>query len=122
MFLTLEEVLLDVASSPGFESVDVVGVNSCSSSGETPLHWMAFLGDVAGTSILLEAGANINAVNNKGNTPLHEATACRQVPVIKLLIGCGASTRIKNMAGFTALELAVVDGYEPSVEILKAVL
>ena len=115
--LTIEEVLSDVAASPGFCGVENVGVNSRGRNGESPLHWMATLGDVNGVRLLLEANSSINAADNQGNTPLHEAVASRQTLVVQLLIGKGADLYIRNLAGLTPEDLAKSDGFSPTIEL-----
>ncbi len=116
--LTLEEVLADVASSPGFGTAEKLGVDSRGSEGQTPLHWMATLGDVAGIRLLLEAGAAMDAVDNQGNTPLHEAVACRQTAAARMLVDRGADLYVRNNSGLTALGLAESDGFRPTMELL----
>ena len=117
--LTLEEILSDVAISPGFGKVGKIDVDSRGDKGQSPLHWMATLGDAVGISLLVEAGANINAMDIKGNTPLHEAVMCRQTSAVRLLIEQGADALLKNEAGFTPLDIAKSDGFGPTVDILK---
>lgn len=117
--LTLEEVLADVAASPGFESVAEVGINSRGSGGETPLHWMATLGDIAGVELLLSAGASVNVEDEHGNSALHAAVISRQEPIVRLLVDRGAQVCNKNKVGRTPLQVAEVDGYEPVIKLLR---
>jgi ankyrin repeat protein len=117
--LTLDEVLADVAASPGFEGCTEIGANSRSVSGRTPLHWMATLGDAVGTELLLQAGANIDAVDDEGNTALHEATTSRQQGVVGVLVAHGAQVHLVNAAGQSSLEMAEADGYHPTLTLLK---
>lgn len=117
--LTLDEVLADVAASPGFEGCPEIGANSRSDTGRTPLHWMATLGDVAGIELLLQAGASIDAVDDEGNTALHEATALRQHGVVGFLVARGAQLHLVNAAGQSSLAIAEADGYHPTVNLLK---
>ena len=117
--LTLNEVLSDFATSAKFDSVVLLDVNSIASDGSTPLHFMAYLGDILGTSLLLQAGANINAIDIHGNTALHEAVIYRQHLVVKQLVSHDAFGYIKNKQGFTPLELAINDKYKPTIEVLQ---
>ena len=117
--LTLEEVLSDVAASPGFDGADPVTINSIGRSGQTPLHWMATLGDVPAVTLLLNAGADIHAPNHSGNTALHEAIVSRQTAVVNVLVQHGASLSAANNAGYTPLELAMTENFLPSIEALK---
>src|SRR5512144_732586 len=96
IMLTLEEVLADAAMAPGFEDAENIGVNSRGAEGQTPLRWMATLGDAAGIRLLLDAGASIDAADNDGNTPLHEAVLCRQTAAARELIDHGADLLLKN--------------------------
>lgn len=115
--LTLEEVLADVAISPGFGKVGRIGVDSRGDGGQSPLHWIATLGDAIGIRLLLDAGANVNAIDNKGNAPLHEAVINRQALAARLLIEHGADVRLRNKAGLTALDIAKSDGFAPTVDL-----
>jgi ankyrin repeat protein len=117
--LTLNEVLSDFATSASFNRVDALDVNSIASDGSTPLHFMAYLGDVLGTSLLLQAGANINAIDVHGNTALHKAVISHQHLVVKQLVSNGALGYIKNKQGFTPLEVAINDKYKPTIEVLQ---
>ena len=119
--LSIQEVLSDVASSPCFCKTKEVEVNSRGLNGETPLHWMATLGDDVATRLLIEAGANINTTNNEGNTPLHEAIISRQVIVARTLITCGANLSHQNKAGLSSFDLAQADGYNPIIELFNSV-
>jgi uncharacterized protein len=111
--LTLKELLADAAASPGFEAIAQVGVNSRSSSGESPLHRMSTLGDSKAISLLLQAGALIDATDGEGNTPLHEAVSRRQTQAVQALLEHAASLTIRNEAGKTPEDLAKEDGFAP---------
>ncbi len=117
--LTLEEVLSDAAMYPSFRAVETVTVNSRGGKGETPLHWMATLGDVAGIHLLLDANAKINAIDSAGNTPLHEAVASRQTSAAQCLVDRGADRFCRNTSGLTPLDVAKADGFGPTIELLS---
>ena len=119
--LTLTEVLSDATAALHFNDTEVVGVNSRGENGQSPLHWMAILGDAKGVHLLIEADANINATDNRGNTPLHEAITSRQVLAAGMLITYGANIHIKNNEGKTPFDLAEADGFKPTVELLQSV-
>jgi uncharacterized protein len=114
--LTIEEVLTDVAAAPGFSGP--VEINSRGSEGQTPLHWMATLGDATGIELLLRAGAVIDAADSHGNTPLHEAVLCRQHTAVAALLSGGANAHLKNVLGQSPRALAEATGYSPVLELL----
>lgn len=117
--LTLNEVLSDFSTSVNFESVVPLSIHSVASDGSTPLHFMAHLGDLVGTSLLLKAGANINAFDINGNTALHKAVIARQHSVVAQLLSHGALWDIKNKQGFTPRDLTINDKYQPTIEALE---
>ena len=117
--LTLEEILSDVAMSRDFTNVEQLGVDSRGDDGQSPLHWMATLGDAVAIRLLVEAGANINAVDNKGNTPLHEAVTWRHTLAARMLIEQGADVLLTNESGLTPLDIAKSDGFEPTMDVLQ---
>ena len=117
--LTLEEVLSDVAETPEFSQLDEVTPRSRGANGETPLHWMATLGDSRGIELLIQAGAEVDAVDNNGTAPVHEAVAARQLAAVRALIGAGATPDLRNGEGKTPLEIAEEDGFQPVVELLR---
>jgi ankyrin repeat protein len=103
--LTLREVLDDFALYAKLEPADV-SVNTRSSLGESPIHWMATLGDVPAIQLLAEAGADLSAQDNSGNTALHEAIAVGHAPAAQALIGAGAPLTLRNGLGQTPEDLA----------------
>lgn len=117
--LTLKEVLADAASSPGFEGVVSVNVHSRGSEGQTPLHWMAVLGDHMAAQLLLRSGAEVDVQDCHGNTALHEAVASRQQTVVRILLLAGASVGIKNRQGQSPKEMAEMDSYAAIRELFS---
>jgi uncharacterized protein len=116
--LTIEEVLSDAALASPFTHVDKMDVRSRGENGETPLHWMATLGDLKGIGLLLRAGAEIDAVDGDGNAAVHEAVIYRQLGAVQTLVEAGAALDVRNRAGKTPLEIAQEDGFSPVVELL----
>lgn len=114
--LTLSEVLGDAAALEEFAGLQTVGANTRGATGQTPLHWMATLGDAVGTQLLLNAGAQIDAQDREGSTPLHAAVRTRQHQVVRLLVLRGAQLDLKDASGQTARDLAIADRYEPMRE------
>ena len=96
-----------------------VSIHSRSATGETPLHWMATLGDGAAIQLLHEAGADLNAQDDDGNTPMHAAVVSRQTIAVKQLISAGAIIELPNNAGLTPVGLAELDGFKPILEALE---
>lgn len=117
--LTLAEVLEDVANSPAFHGVEDVGPNTRGQNGETPLHWMATLGDGEGVRLLVDAGGVVDAADQNGNTPLHECCASRQLAAAKMLIGLGANRELKNHDGLTPRDVAAVEGFQPMIDLFE---
>ncbi len=117
--LTLDEVLADVANAPGFGRGPKIGVHSRGEEGQTPLHWMATLGDASGIRLLIEAGADTDAVDTNGNTPLHVAVSWRQTAAARSLVELGADVLARNRYGLTALDIAESDGFAPTIELLR---
>ncbi len=117
--LTLEEVLSDVGETPEFSHLDGVTPHSRGANGETPLHWMATLGDSHGIALLLQAGTEIDTVDNNGDAPVHKAVAWRQLAAVRTLVDAGAAFNLRNGEGKTPLELAKEDEFKPVVEFLE---
>jgi ankyrin repeat protein len=107
--LTLEEILSDAASLPEFQHLDDVSVDSRGKGGETPLHWMAVLGDAKAIEILMKNGAVVNAADHAGNTPLHEAVSLCHANAIDSLLKFGANAFQKNVNGITPYNIAEKD-------------
>ena len=117
--LTLAEVLEDVANSPAFHGVKDVGPNTRGQKGETPLHWMATLGDAQAIRLLVDAGAVVDAADRNGNTPLHESCASRQVAAAKMLMRLGANRELKNHDGLTPRDVAAAEGVQPMIDLFN---
>ena len=111
--LTLKEVLDDFADYSGMER-SVVTTSSCTDGGETPLHFMAYLGDSDAIRLLVENGSNISAIDNFGNTPLHMAVRHRQAHAVDQLLTFGADPKIKNAENHTPENIAHIDNYQPT--------
>ena len=69
---------------------------------------------------LLSAGdVNVNVTDEGGNTPLIEAARFGHDDIARALIARGASLEKKNLRGDTALSLAVTNGHDEVVKVLK---
>jgi ankyrin repeat protein len=81
---------------------------------------MAFLGDDAGVSMLVRAGADLNSINTLGNTPMHEAVSSRQTSAAKALRELGCDLTLTNLDGLSALDMVLKDGYRPMLDLFRA--
>jgi hypothetical protein len=107
--LTLEEILSDAAALSEFQHLDNMSVNSRGEGGETPLHWMAILGDSKAIEILMKNGAMVNVADHDGNTPLHEAVSSHHENAVDTLLKFGADAFQKNANGVTPCDIAEED-------------
>lgn len=90
-------------------------------TGSTPLHFVAEVGNVALTRLLLEIGANINAINvvdGNASTPLHLAAREGRIDVMAVLLERGANPNVQNMQHRTPLCEAAGMGWVDEVRLL----
>lgn len=97
-----------------------IKVRSGGGQGGTPMHWMAFNGDVAGVRQLIVAGADIDDRVQSGSTPLHLAAYNGHTAVARLLVEHGAKVNAKTKAGITPLDWAQRNGHEEVAMLLIA--
>lgn len=116
--LTLDEVLSDFRVYCGYSDQTEVTVDSRGNGGDSPLHWMASLGDQFAIQLLVAAGANVNAVDDSGNTPIHEAVSGRQSSAVSALTAAGADLTLRNKKGQTPMDIARTDGFQPTIDLL----
>lgn len=119
--LTLSEILDDFKDYADLTDNVEIQVNARLKSGDTPLHWMATLGDAIAIEVLIQFGADVNARNMLGNTPLHYAVKSRQVAAVKALLSVGSDCAARNLEGKTPLDVALVEGYFPVIDTLKTI-
>ena len=119
--LTLSEVLADARQSPDFEGLECTGVNSRGANGTTPLHFMAVLGDIHASELLLDAGAHIDAIDNSGCTALHVAVELQHEPLIELLVSRGASSFVVNDKDESPLSRAEEAANKRLIKLLRNV-
>lgn len=84
-----------------------VNVNSVDISGETPLFYVAYLGNLDMVKLLVEFKANVNISNHKGFTPLHEASCRGHSGVVEYLVGVGADIDVQDEDGWSPLCCAI---------------
>jgi uncharacterized protein len=91
-----------------------------SGDGFTALHFAAFFGSPAATSLLLERGAQVDALGQgwMTGTALHSAVSRREAEVARLLIEAGAGADLRQSGGWTPLHAAAANGDLADVELL----
>eukprot|EP00747_Dinoflagellata_sp_TGD_P186252 gnl/TRDRNA2_/TRDRNA2_43184_c0_seq1.p1 gnl/TRDRNA2_/TRDRNA2_43184_c0~~gnl/TRDRNA2_/TRDRNA2_43184_c0_seq1.p1 ORF type:complete len:347 (+),score=65.42 gnl/TRDRNA2_/TRDRNA2_43184_c0_seq1:69-1109(+) len=82
------------------------------SSGRTPLHFAAALGNEEMVSVLLEAKADIKATEDQGSTPLHYAAGYGKGDAAKVLLKAGALPK-RNHAHKSPADLAYINFGNP---------
>jgi len=89
-------------------AADPLAAVDWSPDGFTALHVAAYLGDAAGATILLEAGADASAPSRNALLvqPLHSAAASANVEVARVLIEQGADVNAEQRDGFLPLDSA----------------
>ena len=117
--LTLQEILNDYADYVHAEPSSIT-ISSRNASGESPLHWMASLGDALAIRLLIINGADPSDPDHFGNTALHIAVLQRHAPAAKELIHLGAPMHTKNGEGTTPADIAAADNYQPTRELFAA--
>jgi len=75
-------------------------------------------GDLEHLNELLDQGANPNIVNGSGETPLHIASKKGNLEMVRALLDFGADLNLLNARSETALAEAVIQQYQPVVELL----
>ena len=90
-------------------------VNLANQYGETPLMYVALLGDLPRVQKMVALGAS---VNKEGWTPLHYAAVKARAEVAKFLLGKGALPNELSPEGDTALILAVRADSVETVQVL----
>ncbi|MEO6959716.1 MAG: ankyrin repeat domain-containing protein [Burkholderiaceae bacterium] len=90
-------------------------VNQANVSDETPLMYLAIVGETKRAQTLIKRGAQVNRL---GWTPLHYAASKGQLAMVKLLIADKAIINAPAPDGTTALMMAAFAGSEPVVRAL----
>lgn len=91
--------------------------NAANGLDETPLMYLAILGDIDRAQELIDQGAKINRL---GWSPLHYAASKGQVPMAEMLIAKGALINAPAPEGTTPLMMAARSGSSKMVNLLLA--
>lgn len=116
-----QPALMQAIRDGAWKSFDIIlanpktDVNLGNQFGETPLMYVALLGDTARAQKLITRGAK---VNKDGWTPLHYASTKGQAAMVKLLLANGALPNEISPEGDTALFMAVQTDSLETVQLL----
>ena len=95
------------------------GLETCSTTGDTPLAVAALLGSIGPGRLLLNSGALVNPLNKAGETPLMQAAANGHLEMVRLLLQKGAEIGARNEEGNTARVIADLHGQEAVEDYLR---
>lgn len=90
-------------------------VNAENRLGETPLMYLAIVGETARAQALIKRGAQVNRL---GWTPLHYAASRGHLDTVKMLLANGAQVNAPGPDGTSALMMAAFSGEQPIVQAL----
>ncbi|MCX7830327.1 MAG: ankyrin repeat domain-containing protein [Acidobacteria bacterium] len=94
-------------------------IHKTNALGKTPLHLVAFKGNLSIVKMLISKGADLNKPDINGSTPLHWAAAGGNVEVIKEIVSFGASLHSKDKEGLIPRQIAEMRGNIDATEYLK---
>ncbi len=97
-----------------------VDIDAAQADGMTALHWAVYRDDLAGTEMLLEAGADANVTNRYGVPPLSLACQNGSAAIVKRLLEAGADANAELRGGETVLMTAARTGVAEVVQALIA--
>jgi len=92
-----------------------INLNIENPAGETPLMYLAVVGQTARAHTLIRRGARVNKL---GWTPLHYAASRAQLAVARLLLAAGAMPNAPSPQGRTPLMMAAYSGSAEMVQLL----
>ena len=93
-------------------------VSSKGAYGYTPLHQVAYTGNVQLCEFLLEQGANLDALSMNGSTPLLIASREGQAAMVQCMLQYGADPMDGGDKGLTPLLLAAAEGHSDILRLL----
>lgn len=100
--------------------VDATALDAPDKYGRTALWWAARHGDLAETSRLLAAGADVYAADLDGETSLHCSARWGHAEVARLLLESGADPEPTGLYGVTPLHLAARGLHQNVIQALLA--
>ena len=108
----------DLQTAAEFLALGVSPNLSADSSGLTPLHAAAYLGNAAAVRLLLAHGADPGLRNNSRVTPLHAAAYLGHAEIVRELLAAGVEVDSRNEQGFTPLHDAANQGHAEVIQLL----
>ncbi|KAF8635196.1 hypothetical protein AX17_003972 [Amanita inopinata Kibby_2008] len=103
-FLALLDTPLEKAILSSMQTADAISHSS--TTGQTLLHYAAFLGFDSLTRFLVRHNADLDARDRNGYTPLHFAALSGSICCAQILVDAGADVEIVNALGNTPAEIA----------------
>lgn len=88
-------------------------------NGITPFLYSCIKGNKNAMDLLLDLGSNIDSKDNDGNSCLHYAVSSRNLKIIKKLLIKGANKYYKNNKGLLPIDIAIQNGDEDIINLLK---
>jgi serine/threonine-protein phosphatase 6 regulatory ankyrin repeat subunit B len=101
---------------------DDADVNHANDLGETSLILAACHGYLEVVTVLIDHGADIDALDVDHNTALLRASQSGHAPIVAFLLAHGAELDFINSSGMTALLLAIAQGANGHVEVVRLLL
>lgn len=89
-------------------------------AGWTPLHYAAFIGDLALVNKFLGLGADINGTAGSGLTPLMLAAIHGHTEVVRQLLNKGADTGLRDANGKDAVEHALAKSNTDIAQLIRS--
>lgn len=90
--------------------------------GWTPLHYAAAKGHAEVARLLLDHGAMPNAPAPDGTSPLMMAVRANSVPTVQVLLDAGADPSARNLAGQDAIDVARAHGNSALADALERLM
>lgn len=101
----LATILARLSEMAVFDGCHLVALESHTDDGDTPLHMIAYFGDVDVLNGAASFIKDINVHGDIGNTPLHTAVIHKRVDMTARLIELGADASARNDYGDTPFDL-----------------